>query len=427
MMKKQNFILLIAMLALISYSCSDDDDNEQKQTATFTVTVKNVFIPKSYQASGDIGVIPPGEMQSFSFNAGKGSYLSFANMFVKSNDLFYGFADTGLALYDVNGNAIVGDMTMEVRLWDAGTEVNEEPGAGANQPLAPSDPNTGETEGGTVHEVNDGFSYPSTDDVIKVMVSHDGGTMFTVVIENVSATASLSTPLAPGVWTVHSDQMKLFENGAAASSELEKLAEDGDHADFNTLLMDNSGYFSPFAPGVFAIHKSDVMPMFTNNMQDRGDGLEALAEDGDPSALAASLSGMSDVGQSGVFNTPVGASDPGALLPDNSYSFTFTASEGDYLSIATMLVHSNDLFYAFADKGIALFSNGAAVTGNVTSQIDLWDAGTELNEYPGAGNSQPVRGGGNSGTDENGVVKKVDDGYTYPAIADAIEVRIEMQ
>ena len=51
--------------------------------------------------------------------------------------------------------------------------------------------------------------------------------------------------------------------------------------------MDNSGYFSPFAPGVFAIHSSGVKPIFTNNSQDRGDGLEALAEDGNPSVLAS--------------------------------------------------------------------------------------------------------------------------------------------
>ena len=61
----------------------------------------------------------------------KGSYLSFANMFVKSNDLFYGFADTGLALYDANGDAVTGDVTMHVQLWDAGTEVNQEPGNGS--------------------------------------------------------------------------------------------------------------------------------------------------------------------------------------------------------------------------------------------------------------------------------------------------------
>ena len=426
MMKKQLSILLIAM-SIILVSCNDDDDDNPKQTATFTVTVKNVFTPKTYQISGTIGAIPPGESQEFTFNAGKGSYLSFANMFVKSNDLFYGFSDAGLALYDDNGNAIMGDVSMHIQLWDAGTEVNEEPGEGENQPMNQSEPNTGEAENSIVHMVNDGFDYPSTEDVIEVTISHDGGTMFTINIENNSTMSSLATPLAPGVWAVHSNQVKLFENGAEATSSLEKLAEDGNNADFDTLLMENSGYVSPFAPGIFAIHKSNVKPLFTNSTQDYGNGLEALAEDGDPSSLSASLGGMSDLIDSGVFNTPEGASSPGPLMPNNSYSFTFTASEGDYLSIATMLVQSNDLFYAFEDKGISLFSNGIAITGIVTSKISLWDGGTEVNEYPGAGNNQPIRGGGNSGLDENGLVKIVDDGFNYPSVSDAIEVKIELQ
>jgi hypothetical protein len=426
MMKKQISILLIAM-SLILVSCDNDDDKIQKQTATFKVTVKNVFTPKTYQYSGSIGAIPPGESQEFTFNAGKGSYLSFANMFVKSNDLFYGFSDAGLALYDANGNAISGDVSMNIQLWDAGTEVNEEPGMGANQPMNQSGPNTGDAENGIVHMVNDGFTYPSTDDVIEIKITHDGGTMFTVKIENNSATASIATPLAPGVWAVHSNQVKLFESGVVAPEILERLAEDGDNSGFNTFLMQNSGYVSPFAPGVYAIHKSEDKPIFTNNVQDDGAGLEALAEDGDPSNLVASLAGMANLVESGVFNTPEGASAPGALMPNNSYSFTFTASEGDNLSLATMLVHSNDLFFAFADQGISLFSNGVAVTGDVTSQISLWDAGTEVNEFPGAGNNQPARGGANSGLDENGLVVKVNDGFTYPSVSDAIEVKIELQ
>ena len=426
MMKKQISILLIAM-AFIFVSCNNDDDTDNKVSATFKVTVTNVFTPKMYQVSGALGLIKPGESEEFTFHAGKGSYLSFANMFVKSNDLFYGFSDTGLALYDGGGNAVSGDVTMQVQLWDAGTEVNQKPGAGSNQPLNQSGPNTGETESGTIQEVNDGFVYPVTEDVIEVFITHDGGTMFTVKIENKSATASIATPFAPGVWVVHSDQVKLFASGLAASADLEKLAEDGDNGDLNTMLIDKSGYFSPFAPGVFAINEMGVKPIFSNNSNDRGDGLEALAEDGDPSVLAASLSGMNDVSESGVFSIPDGASAPGALLPDNSYSFTFTAKEGDYLSIATMLVQSNDLFYAFADGGIALFTNGIAKTGNVTSLVSLWDAGTEVNEFPGAGNNQPVRGGGNSGPAEGGPVKKVDDGFNYPSVADAIEIKIELQ
>ncbi len=129
----------------------------------------------------------------------------------------------------------------------------------------------------------------------------------------------------------------------------------------------------------------------------------------------------------GVFNTPTGAAGPGPLLPGNTYSFTFEAEEGDYLNFATMLVHTNDLFFAFDDTGIALFNNGTAVIGDVTSSIQLWDAGTEVNEYPGAGNNQPARGGANSGADENGKVRPVNDSFTYPSVNSAIKVTIQAQ
>ncbi len=422
-MKKTVVFLLILML--ITISCNNDDDTILS-SATFKVTVENVFTPKIFQNNGTFDAIPPGMSQSFNFNAGKGSYLSFATMFVKSNDLFYGFSDTGLALYD-GDMAKTGDVTMDIDLWDAGTEVNQEPGEGDNQPMNQSGPNTGDDENGTVHIVNDTFTYPMTLTVIKVTLAHDGGTMFTVTIENLSDTAILSTPLAPGVWTIHNNQAKLFTNGSSASAGMEKLAEDGDNSSMNDFLTDNSGYFSPFAPGVFAIHNTTTNPIFTNNTNEVGNGLEALAEDGDPSNLGTALTSLSGVSVSGVFNTPDGASGPGPLLPTNSYSFTFTAQENDYLSIATMLVHSNDLFYAFDDMGIPLFNNGTPITGDMTSSLNLWDAGTEINEYPGAGNNQPARGGAMTGADENGVVQLANDGFTYPIVNEAIKVTIELQ
>jgi hypothetical protein len=92
-----------------------------------------------------------------------------------------------------------------------------------------------------------------------------------------------------------------------------------------------------------------------------------------------------------------------------------------------MLVHSNDLFYAFGDAGIALFNNGTAVTGDVTSQIQLWDVGTEVNEFPGAGNNQPARGGAGNGDDENGNVQPVNDIFTYPSVNEAIRITIQAQ
>jgi hypothetical protein len=425
-MMKKSILVLLSIILSITISCNNDDDTITP-SATFKVTVENVFIPKTFQNNGVFDAIPPGASQNFNFNAGKGSYLSFATMFVKSNDLFYGFSDSGLELYDANGDAITGDVTMNVSLWDAGTEVNQEPGEGDNQPMNQTGPNTGEDENGTIHIVNDNFTYPMTTAVIKVTLAHDGGTMFTINIENLSDGTSLSTPFAPGVWVVHNDQAKLFTDGTTASPGMEKLAEDGDNSMMNGFLTDNSGYFSPFAPGVFAIHTTNVNPIFTTNSSDTGNGLESLAEDGDPSTLGASLATLNGVSTSGVFNTPDGAAGPGPLSPTNTYSFTFMAQEGDYLSIATMLIHSNDLFYAFDAAGIPLFTNGSPVSGNVTSTINLWDAGTEVNEYPGAGNNQPARGGAMTGVNENGVVQLVNDGFTYPAVGDAVKVTIEIQ
>jgi len=429
MMKKQISILLFSIL-FIATSCSSDDDNvtpEPVASATFKVTIENVFTPKTFMDNGIFDAIPPQGSQSFSFNAGKGAFLSLSTMYVKSNDLFLGFSDSGLALYDANGNATTGNVTSQLILWDAGTEVNEEPGVGENQPMNQSGPNTGIDENGVIHLVNDGFTYPSTETITNISLAHNGGTMFTVTINNVSDTSTLPSPLAPGVWTIHGEQSKLFTTGASASAGMEKLAEDGDNSMMDDFLTDNSGYFSPYAPGVFAIHNNGTMPIFSNNTSDNGDGLENLAEDGDPSVLGASLSTTNGISERGVFNTPEGAGAPGPLLPDNSYTFTFTAEEGDYLNLALMLVESNDLFYAFNDEGINLFSNGNAISGDMTSQIILWDAGTEVNEYPGAGNNQPIRGGAGTGINENGNVEMVNDGFVYPSINEAIKITIEIQ
>ncbi|MCB0554159.1 MAG: hypothetical protein KDD02_11450, partial [Phaeodactylibacter sp.] len=47
-------------------------------------------------------------------------------------------------------------------------------------------------------------------------------------------------------------------------------------------------------------------------------------------------------------------------------------------------------------------------------------------EYPGAGNNQaPRQEGPNTGPAENGVVQPVNDGFSYPAANQAIQVRIE--
>lgn len=116
--------------------------------------------------------------------------------------------------------------------------------------------------------------------------------------------------------------------------------------------------------------------------------------------------------------------------PGNSYEFTFQAKPGDMLSFATMLVQTNDLFYAPNGAGIDLFDNSdMPMVGNITSQIMLWDAGTEENQKPGVGLDQaPRQTGANTGLmDTNNKVRMVSDGFMYPSISDVIRITISEQ
>lgn len=427
-MQKKSLLFALMAVFVLSACNKDDDEPTPTESANFTVTVENILPVTNYSSSGSLGFLAPGEQQTVEFHAGDGDYLSFATMFVQSNDLFYGFEDRGLRLHDADGNPITGDVTSKVDLWDAGTEVNQEPGVGADQAPRQTGPNAGTTENGVVRlvsELGDGFVYPADEQVIRLTLKHDGGTLFTFTIENISAGSSLPSPLAPGGWAIHKSGVRLFTDGEASSAGLEAVAEDGNNEEFINDLTAWTGYTSPYAPGVWAVHAAGSTPIFADGATDSGEGLEELAEDGDPSILAASLTNGTKASLSGVFNTPDGASGPGPILPGGSYSFTFKASEGDYFNLATMLVETNDLFLAFDEGGIALFNNGIALSGDITNLIELWDAGTEVNEYPGAGKYQPIRGGGNSGPAEGGSVVIVNDGFTYPAVNELIKITIQ--
>jgi hypothetical protein len=185
---------------------------------------------------------------------------------------------------------------------------------------------------------------------------------------------------------------------------------------------------TPFAPGVWVLH-SEAGPLFVEGEADKGYGLEALAEDGNPAGLAEALNGM-DL-HAGVFNTPAGADGPGPLLPGGAYEFEVKATpDTPYLSFATMFVQSNDLFVGPGEAGIALFDmDGMAMMGmhDVTADLLLWDAGTEANEEPGVGGDQaPRQAAANTGLPEiEGTVRVVDDGYTYPDVSALLKVTIE--
>jgi hypothetical protein len=79
-----------------------------------------------------------------------------------------------------------------------------------------------------------------------------------------------------------------------------------------------------------------------------------------------------------------------------------------------MMGQSNDWFYAPAESGIELFRKGQAISGDITSHLIMWDAGTEVDQEPGIGSEQgPRQKGPNTGKAENGMVRKVQDGKVY--------------
>ncbi|MCM4171051.1 hypothetical protein DHD32_06145 [Arenibacter sp. TNZ] len=117
-----------------------------------------------------------------------------------------------------------------------------------------------------------------------------------------------------------------------------------------------------------------------------------------------------------VFNTPAGASEPGPITEASGfYTIDFKAVSGARLSFATMSVVSNDWFFAPMGAGIDLFDNGAPVTGDITEQIHLWDAGVE-EENMATRTSEP--GGAEAGDpdDDNTVRLVEEDVSSYIAV-----------
>ncbi|HYJ86322.1 MAG TPA: spondin domain-containing protein [Pyrinomonadaceae bacterium] len=136
------------------------------------------------------------------------------------------------------------------------------------------------------------------------------------------------------------------------------------------------------------------------------------AEDGDPSGLVKSLETMHHASNLyGVFNTPVGAMGAGPIRPGDSYEYSFTAMPGMKLYSTMMFGQSNDWFYSPDAHGIALFdAKGNPISADVSDKLILWNAGTEVDEEIGIGPNQgPRQKGMNTGVDEHGVVRRVND------------------
>lgn len=188
----------------------------------------------------------------------------------------------------------------------------------------------------------------------------------------------------------------------------------------------STGKTAPFvsAPTFWVLHTGTGNPIFTGGQPEPGNGLEQLAETGNPEGLIKYVSAVSGVAGVGANARPIGATGDGPLTPGQAYEFEVSAAPGQSLSLAWMFGQSNDLFYS-NERPIALFVGSKPVSGEMTAQLSLWDAGTEVNEEPGLGpNQAPRQKSPDAGTAERESVAHVRDRYSYPLINQVLRLSI---
>lgn len=405
------YSLLAAGLATILGACGTDDSAPDAPTTpsptTFKLRIENIapwtllksgtYAQKTTGASGPIG---PGEAFELPFTAGKNQKLSFVAMLGQSNDWFFGPGPDGIALYDAAGAPISGDVTSQISLWDAGTEIDQEPAVGdATGPRQPSpefgapDPDPTVRAIGATKTLTDGstFALPSIASMIKVTLVPGANRQFVLRVENVSTAQTLVTSqgargigISPLVWALHLAPAPFFAPGQADRAEgLEWVAESGRGINLGASSRARTGAATPVSPGVFAVHR-DPEALYALGLEDLGLGLEQLAESGNAAILGAAIQSNArsmQLAQTGIFNMPVGATAAGPARPGGAFEITVTGLPGDHVSLVSMFGMSNDWFFGTRPEGIALFDDqGEPNRGDVSDALALYDAGTELDQ-----------------------------------------------
>ncbi|MFH6991762.1 spondin domain-containing protein [Flavobacterium sp. FlaQc-48] len=426
--------LLVALVPFVILSCDDKDDKTAQVETHSTITIENVLDSRPlvesgrFQNSGASPVVMPGESVSIEFSAAKGQALSFATMYGWSNDLFFAPENPGIKLYMDNGTPIEGDVSVQIKLWDNGTRINQVPGAGV------SHPGVSETTLQNISEVSSvdaqGNKYAQASAMIKTTLLYQGNSKFTLTIENTSGGTSNPTPFSPGVWAISYvaagtllNPNPLYEKGKPTANGLTNIAEMGDNSVLGAFISGQTGIFTPLSPVLVVVYNGIDNPVFKTGEKDRGNGLKELAQKGDASVLAAYLKTVQGVKQ--VYVLP--AATTTVLLPKvgaqagGSVSQDLTVKQGDRIAIATMYGFSNDWFFASKDNGV-----DAMQRGDISSSVALFDDGTALNQFPGAGITQFNLAG--TPLTESNIINEVPNPNaftTLPSISNIIKVTLQ--
>lgn len=363
-------------------------------TQSETITVSNVLKSEplvesgAFQGTGSPALIQPGQSVTIHFSAAKGEAISFATMYGWSNDLFFAPANPGIAVYDSLGNPIQGDVSSQVRLWDNGTRVEQAPGPNVQHPGVAESKPISEVAGTDAQ----GHSYLPASQLVRATLVYDGNSYFTLTLENVSGGTANETPLSPGVWAVSYivggkllDASPLYASGQPTANGLTSIAEMGDNGPLSAYVSGITGIFTPLSPILVVVYDGAENPIYKTGATDPGHGLTPLAQKGNADTLAAYLKTLPGVRSVYVLPAPqtnvllpVIGTDPGGAV-----SQQLNVLPGDRLAIATMYGFSNDWFFATTGNGV-----DATARGDISSSIGLFDDGSAIEQFPGAGITQ---------------------------------------
>lgn len=378
------------------------DEPMAKKNEMKTLVVENVVMPKLYVQSGTFmgegnpPIIRPGESVSIKFNAAKGQKLMFVTMFGTSADWFFAPENGGIKLFDDSGAAMTGDVSNQVKIWDNGTKMDKE-----------------HAEDNTITALD---NMMASDYVNLSLDFDDAKSEFTLTIRNVS-NGEMATPLSPGVWAVSNfdgkqllSAMPFFTGGQKSTPEVTAIAEGGDISMLKKHVEENTGLITGLSPVLAVVYDGIDNPIFHVNMKDKGMGLKEVAETGNSEKLMTSLKSVKGVKDVFVVGD-------GPIAPGQKVMKEYEAAEGCKIAFVTMYGFSNDWFYANSKE------LSAVANGEVTESIKLYDAGTAVSQFPGAGNHQAVFMG--KSVAESLDIMEVGDMYPVPMVKDVIKVSIK--
>lgn len=393
---KHNLLKTCTLFASVLFLASCDKDDDMPSSQSETITIENVLDSKplvetgTFKGTGTPPVILPGQSASFSFSAAKNQRLTFATMYGWSNDLFFAPENPGIKLYNDDGSPITGDVSAQIKLWDNGTRMNQAPGA------AVVHPGTMEKTPTNIKEVNGmddyGNTYLAASKLMQLSLAYNGNSTFTLTITNKSGGTANETPFSPGVWAISYVAggnlllpEPIYSAGKLTANGLTNIAETGDNSVLSTYLMGKTGIFTPLSPVLVVVYNGKENPFFKTGENDRGEGLKDLAQKGNADVLAAALKLKSGVKAVYVLKDVKNT----VLLPridgadGGKVSQLLSVMKGDRIAIATMYGFSNDWFFATSGNDW-----DATQKGDLSSSIGLYDDGTAINQFPGAGITQ---------------------------------------